>query len=123
MHATDPAAGAEQRLRDAVADHLRQLDAEATALDRLHFHTDPASAAEPADLVIESGPERLDLKRTLFAALDEAAAPDVLLASSSSGLRSELLPGRLPAPRAGASSHTRSTRRTWCRWSRSSADG
>ena len=49
------------------------------------MHTDPAAAAAVADLVIEAGPERLDVKRALFAALDEAAAPDVVLASSSSG--------------------------------------
>jgi len=86
VHVSDPAPDAEHRLRDDVTDHLHQLEADATALDRLHFHADPASAVEAADLVIESGPERLDLKRTLFAALDEAAAPDVVLASSSSGL-------------------------------------
>jgi carnitine 3-dehydrogenase len=85
VHASDPAGGAEQRLRESVADHLHELDADESALDRLHFQTDPAAATERADLVIESGPERLDLKRTLFAALDEAAAPDVVLASSSSG--------------------------------------
>ena len=86
VHVSDPAPDAEQRLRDVLDDHLRQLEAADTALDRLHFHADPASAAEAADLVIESGPERLDLKRGLFAVLDEAAAPDVVLASSSSGL-------------------------------------
>jgi carnitine 3-dehydrogenase len=86
VHVSDPAPDAEERLREAVTDHLHQLEADASALDRLHFHADPASAVETADLVIESGPERLDLKRTLFAALDEAAAPDVVLASSSSGL-------------------------------------
>ena len=86
VQVSDPDGDAERRLHGAVTDHLLQLGADATALERLHFHADPAAAAEPADLVIESGPERLELKRTLFAALDEAAAPDVVLASSSSGL-------------------------------------
>jgi carnitine 3-dehydrogenase len=86
VHASDPAHDAEQKLRANVAHHLLELDAGAGDLDRLHFHSDPAAAAAPADLVLESGPERLDLKRRLFAALDEAAAPDVVLASSSSGL-------------------------------------
>jgi 3-hydroxyacyl-CoA dehydrogenase len=36
--------------------------------------------------VLESGPERLDVKREIFAALDAAAPDDVLLTSSSSGL-------------------------------------
>jgi carnitine 3-dehydrogenase len=85
VHATDPGPGAEDRLRPAVAGHLRELGAD-TALDRLHFHAEPAVAVETADLVLEAGPERLEVKRALFAVLDEAAAPDVVLASSSSGL-------------------------------------
>jgi carnitine 3-dehydrogenase len=42
--------------------------------------------AAKADLVQESAPERIDLKRKLHAAIDEAARPDVIIASSSSGL-------------------------------------
>jgi 3-hydroxyacyl-CoA dehydrogenase len=86
VHASDPADGAEERLRATVTGHLLELHAEVDVLERLHFHADPAGAAEVADFVLESGPERLDLKRTLFAALDEAASPEVVLASSSSGL-------------------------------------
>ena len=86
VQVSDPARDVEQRLRETVAGHLRELGVDVTALDRLRFHADPGAAAEHADLVIESGPERLDLKRTLFAALDEAAPPDVVLASSSSGI-------------------------------------
>jgi carnitine 3-dehydrogenase len=83
--ATDPAPGAEARLRDSVAARLGELG---LPLDerRLDFTDDLRAVARAADLVLESGPERLDLKRTLFAALDEAARPDALLTSSSSGL-------------------------------------
>ncbi len=88
VRATDPAPGAEAGLRAAVAGHLEQLAllaATEAALDRLTFTPDLAAAVSPADLVVEAGPERIDLKRTLFAALDAATPPDVLLASSSSG--------------------------------------
>ncbi len=85
VHASDPAEGAQERLRAVVVDHLVELGADASALDRLQFHVEPAAAASAADFVIESGPERLDFKRQLFAALDEAARPEVVLASSSSG--------------------------------------
>ncbi len=87
VHATDPAAGAEQRLRAAVRDHLRSSshDDPDEALSRLSFTADPAAAVAHADLVLEAGPERVDLKRELFAVLDAATGPDVLLASSSSG--------------------------------------
>ena len=87
VHAADPDPAAESRLRSAVTSHLEELapGTGLAALDRLSVHTDPAEAAAAGDLVIEAGPERLELKRALFATLDEAAAPDVVLASSSSG--------------------------------------
>ena len=85
VHAADPDPSAEARLRAAVADHLVELEVGAGALERLHVHTDPARAVRDVDLVIESGPERIGVKRELFAALDEATPPDVVLASSSSG--------------------------------------
>ncbi|MFC5096102.1 3-hydroxyacyl-CoA dehydrogenase NAD-binding domain-containing protein [Amycolatopsis plumensis] len=75
--ATDPAPGAEERLRSAL---------EGTPTDRLRFVADAGSAAAEADFVQENGPEREDVKHALFAVLDEAARPDVVLASSSSGL-------------------------------------
>lgn len=85
--ATDPAPGAEERLRADVAAHGESLGlAEAEAADRLHFTTEVAAAVADADFVQENGPEREDVKHRLFAVLDRAAAPDVVLASSSSGL-------------------------------------
>lgn len=86
VHASDPAPDAEERLRATVTEHLVALGADGDVSGLLHFHRDPAEAAAAVEFVIESGPERLELKRTLFAALDEAAAPHVVLASSSSGL-------------------------------------
>lgn len=85
VRAADPDPAADDRMRAAVLGHLADLGTDAAGLDRLTVHTDPGTAAAAADLVIEAGPERLDVKRSLFAALDEAAAPDVVLASSSSG--------------------------------------
>jgi 3-hydroxyacyl-CoA dehydrogenase len=85
--ATDPAPGAEERLRADVAAHWPVLEPVAGASpDRLTFTADPAAAAAEADFVQENGPEREDVKHTLYAALDEAARPEVVLASSSSGM-------------------------------------
>ena len=51
-----------------------------------------------ADYVQESGPEVVDVKRATFAALDAAARPDAILASSTSAIVAsqftESLPGR-----------------------------
>ena len=88
--ATDPAEGAEQRLRAAVARHWPALEtmglAEGAAPERLRFHARLEDAVAGADFVQENGPEREDLKTALYARMDAAAPPGTLLASSSSGL-------------------------------------
>jgi carnitine 3-dehydrogenase len=88
--AADPAPGAGQALRDTVATRLAEFSdpdrGDPARGGRLSFTGDTREAAAAADLVLENGPERLEVKREIFAALDQAARPDVLLASSSSGL-------------------------------------
>lgn len=90
VRAADPAPGAEASLRRAVAAHWPAMEAMGLAPgaspDRLRFMLSAEDAAASADFVQENGPERLDAKRDLFARLDAAAAPHVVLASSSSTL-------------------------------------
>ncbi len=83
--ATDPAPGAERALRDTVTTKLGDLGS-SVGLGGLRFDADLPAAVAGADLVLENGPERVEVKREIFAALDAATRPDVLLASSSSGL-------------------------------------
>ena len=45
-----------------------------------------AAGVANADLVIEAIPERMDLKRTLYAQLDEACRADAILATNTSSL-------------------------------------
>lgn len=52
----------------------------------LTFTTDLVTCVADADLVQENGPERIDFKRNLYGQLDELLPPDVIIASSSSGL-------------------------------------
>ncbi len=88
--ATDPAPGAEARLRRDIAAHWPTLTrlglADDASPDRLVFTNDAENACASADYVQENGPERIDLKHELFARLDRAARLDVVIASSSSGL-------------------------------------
>jgi carnitine 3-dehydrogenase len=89
--ATDPAPGAEERLRaDVAATGL-------AARGRLTFVGDVAEAVADADFVQENGPERIDVKHAVFAALDAATRPDVVLASSSSGLLPSAIATACPA--------------------------
>ena len=62
------------------------------AQQALQLTTDLAEAAA-ADMVIEAAPEKLDLKRQLFAALDAAAPPQTILASNTSSLSINALAG------------------------------
>ena len=54
--------------------------------ERLRVLPTAAAAVAGAQFVQENGPERLDLKRALYAELDAATGPEVILASSSSTL-------------------------------------
>ena len=95
--ATDPAAGAEGRLRDAVdrawpAVAKLGLARDANP-DRLLWLPSPAAVAAAADFVQESAPEHEETKAALLAEIDAAAPTDIVVASSSSGL----LPSRIQA--------------------------
>jgi 3-hydroxyacyl-CoA dehydrogenase len=88
--ATDPAPGAEDKLRQYVDDAWPALTAIGLApgasRGRLRFTTDLVEAVALADLVQENGPERPDFKKKLFADIDAATPLDSLIASSSSGI-------------------------------------
>jgi 3-hydroxybutyryl-CoA dehydrogenase len=56
------------------------------ALARLAGSSDFEAASRGADVVIEAVPEKLELKRSIFAKLDAACAPDALLATNTSSL-------------------------------------
>jgi 3-hydroxybutyryl-CoA dehydrogenase len=58
----------------------------AAARERLRTGTDFDGTVATADLVIESAPESMDFKKSLFAHLDAVARPDAVLASNTSGL-------------------------------------
>jgi carnitine 3-dehydrogenase len=89
VRAWDPAPDAESRLRglvDAAWPALVELGlAPGASRDNLTVTSDLATAVADADLVQESAPEQLALKRELLAAIDAAAAPHVVIASSTSG--------------------------------------
>jgi 3-hydroxybutyryl-CoA dehydrogenase len=66
-----------------IADPAR---AAASRLLSLDVVPDVAAAADGAHLAIEAVVEDLDVKRRIFAELDEAAAPDAILATNTSAL-------------------------------------
>jgi 3-hydroxyacyl-CoA dehydrogenase len=101
--ATDPAPNAEASLRKFVETAwpaLKRLGLSAEASQsNLTFTADLAQAVAGVDLVQENGPERIDFKQKLYGQLDDLLPPEVIIASSSSGLTmSEIQKGAASHP-------------------------
>ncbi|MEX3963103.1 3-hydroxyacyl-CoA dehydrogenase NAD-binding domain-containing protein [Paraburkholderia sp. EG286B] len=88
--ATDIAPNAEASLRKFVESAWPALTrlglTPGAAIANLTFTPVLDQALAGADLVQENGPERIDFKQKLYGQLDELLHPDVIIASSSSGL-------------------------------------
>lgn len=87
----DPAPGAEDVVRTSVEQAwptLRALGLTTTEGPEaeLTFCTDPRVAVDGVQFVQESIPERVALKHALYAEIEDALAPDAILATSASGL-------------------------------------
>ncbi len=88
--AWDPAPGAEGQLRQRVGNAWGALEKQGikpgSDPGRLHFVATIEECVAGADFIQESAPERLDLKIDLHEKISSAARPNVLIASSTSGL-------------------------------------
>jgi 3-hydroxyacyl-CoA dehydrogenase len=101
--ATDIAPNAESALRKFVDNAwpaLKRLGlSPGASQSNLKFTAAMAQAVNGVDLVQENGPERIDFKQKLYGQLDELLPPDVIIASSSSGLTmSEIQKGAASHP-------------------------
>src|ERR1700678_4750648 len=88
--ATDIAPNAEAALKrfvDAAWPSLKRLGlSPGASQSQLSFTPKIETAVVGADLIQENGPERIDFKKALYGQLDDLLPPDVIIASSSSGL-------------------------------------
>lgn len=99
VSAFDPAPDAEHNLNNRVQIYLRDLfelqehkqgDSESyitDLLNNLSFYGHIVDAVKDADFIQENGPERIDLKKHLYAQLTQNCPRDTIIASSSSGLK------------------------------------
>jgi carnitine 3-dehydrogenase len=100
IHDPDPAA---PRKVGEILDNARRALARLTLAPlsqegSLDFVDSPEEAAAGADFLQESIPERTGLKQALLAAASAAADADVVIASSTSGLRPSLLQAGMHGP-------------------------
>ena len=75
-----------QALHPTLIDDLERLAPARTARGPVRFSDDLGKALANVAFVQESGPERLDLKQELLAAIERNVGDDVVIASSSSAL-------------------------------------
>jgi L-gulonate 3-dehydrogenase len=97
----DSVQGAAARAKSLVAEGLRELAAQRLVADpdgaagRVRVASDLADALDGASFVQENTPETVEAKRAIFAELDRLAAPDAILASSTSSIVASLFTEQL----------------------------
>lgn len=100
--ASDPSPGAPDLMRRMIAEAwpvLMRLGGKPDANpDAWSFHATAEEATAGADFVQESAPERLPIKQALLARIDAVLPPDVVIASSTSGLLASRLSERCAHP-------------------------
>jgi 3-hydroxybutyryl-CoA dehydrogenase len=84
VHDPDPTALA--RVPERVRDIFRLLEADPAPIELISLDERLEDATKGAEFVIEAGPERIQVKREIFAALDALTGPDVVLASNTSAI-------------------------------------
>ena len=98
----DPAADAKQKV-DAVLHNSRRafeklVSAPRCAEGRVSFCDSIAEAVAGAELIVESVPERLDIKQKVYAEIEAAADPAAIIASSTSGIMPSDLQAKMQHP-------------------------
>src|SRR5258705_60460 len=80
----DPVPAAREALPLRLRGIRELLDGDPGLLDRVTAFSDLAAAVADVGVVIEAAPEKIELKRRLFAELDKLAPPAAILASNTS---------------------------------------
>ena len=102
MRVFDPAPDAQAKF-DAVLANAERAYANLTDATRpgkgaVSWHASAAEAASGAQLIIESVPERPDMKRAVYAEIETTAAPDAVITSSTSGIMPSELQSEMQHP-------------------------
>ena len=88
VHITDPTEEVLNTVKDRVADSLRLMGVDELEWDwvlgKIRPAVDLPTAAASAKVIFEAVPEKLELKQSIFAQLEENAPDDAILASNTS---------------------------------------
>jgi len=98
----DPAADAKVKFDAVLANadraYVSLTDAPRAAKGTVSWHASAAAAAEGSQLIIESVPERPDIKRAVYAEIETTAAQDAIITSSTSGIMPSELQAEMAHP-------------------------
>jgi 3-hydroxybutyryl-CoA dehydrogenase len=109
----DPDPLSHEKARHAVAKSLALLvelglnteEQASSCLERIGFHADLSPACTGADFVLESAPEDMNLKRSLYDSVEVLIAPQAILATNTSALSISELARDLKHPERFVGSH------------------
>ena len=73
----------QRRISEGIIDHNQQQ----AILSRINYTPDLKKGVLNAQLIIEAVPENINLKRDIFAQLDQLTSPSVILATNSSSIK------------------------------------
>ncbi len=98
----DPADNAEQKV-DAVLKNSRYAYSKLTSVPRrnegrVDYADSVELAVKNAELIVESVPERLDIKQSVYAEIEVSASIEAIIASSTSGIMPSDLQAKMQHP-------------------------
>ncbi len=98
----DPADNAEQKV-DAVLKNSRYAYSKLTSVPRrnegrVDYADSVELAVKNAELIVESVPERLDIKQSVYAEIEDSASIEAIIASSTSGIMPSDLQAKMQHP-------------------------
>jgi 3-hydroxybutyryl-CoA dehydrogenase len=81
---TDPDAATRASIIDRIRANLSDLGQDSGAADLVEVLSDLRATVGDADLIVEAGPENLEIKRAIFRDIESSARADAVLASNTS---------------------------------------
>jgi len=96
--ADDAAEKVEAVLKNSRYAYSKLLSAPRAREGSIGFKDSIADAVAEAELIVESVPERLDIKQSVYAEIEAAASTDALIASSTSGIMPSDLQANMSNP-------------------------
>jgi len=96
--ADDAAAKVEAVLKNSRYAYSKLMTAPRASEGSIHFCDSIAAAVADAELIVESVPERLDIKQSVYADIETAASTDAIIASSTSGIMPSDLQDKMSHP-------------------------